>query len=192
MRILAGQFKGRNLLSPPGRRTTRPITGLVRKSLFDTLAPWLTDALVLDLFCGTGTIGLEALSRGARRCAFADRDRAAIGRLKRNIEQLGVADRTDVWSGDLFARLGGWLKALDAPVDLAFCDPPFAAARGWDWSQATASLFDPVGEVLAGDGRLVLRTPAGAEPPEQLGRLRRSGQKDYGDQSVAFFARENG
>ena len=70
MRILAGRFKGRNLLPPSGGGQTRPITGRARKSLFDILAPHLQGALVLDLYCGTGTMGLEALSRGAAEVVF--------------------------------------------------------------------------------------------------------------------------
>ena len=68
MQIMAGQFKGRKLLPPKGSKTTRPITGLARKSLFGILAPWLPEATVLDLFAGTGTIGIEALSHGAAMC----------------------------------------------------------------------------------------------------------------------------
>ena len=85
MRILAGEYKGRKLLPPPGRAQTRPITGSVKKSLFDMLGVRLVDAIVVDLYCGTGTIGLEALSRGAARCYFAERDRAVLERLRRNI-----------------------------------------------------------------------------------------------------------
>lgn len=187
MRILAGQFKGRNLLSPKGSRTTRPMTGLVKKSLFDTLSGDLPDAVVADLFCGTGTIGLEALSRGARFCVFADRDRSVIQRLRRNLEDLQVGDRSSVWAGDLFARLGGWLAGLDDRLDLAFVDPPYDAARSWDWPEVAGTLFLPLAGALADGGLVVLRCPRGVQPPPKIGPLVESRQKAYSGESLTFY-----
>ena len=114
MRIIAGQYKGREILSPVGRETTRPITGLVRKSLFGMLGEDLTGQTVLDLYCGTGTLGLEALSRGAEHCWFADRDRSALHLLRRNLELLGAGDRGTIWPGDVVSRLAGWVGGLGA------------------------------------------------------------------------------
>ncbi|MBI5724308.1 MAG: RsmD family RNA methyltransferase [Planctomycetes bacterium] len=108
--ILAGSLKGRHLLEPPVGANTRPITGLAKKSLFDILGPALDGAAVADLYCGTGTMGLEAISRGAASCRFAERDRAVVERLKRNIRDMGVADRSTVWAGDVEVRLADWLR----------------------------------------------------------------------------------
>ena len=94
MRILAGSLKGREVLPPPGMNT-RPITSMVKKSLFDTLAPYLQDAVVADLYCGTGTMGIEAISRGAKQCYFADRDSGALSRLRKNIQTLGLDERSE-------------------------------------------------------------------------------------------------
>jgi 16S rRNA (guanine966-N2)-methyltransferase len=187
MRILAGEFKGRLLLSPPTALTTRPITAAAKKSLFDILAPRLVDAVVVDLYCGTGTMGLEALSRGAGQCTFADRDRRVLELLRRNIQTLGVQDRCEVWSGDIPHRLAEWLGPLAGPLDVAFVDPPYADARSWSWPAATAVIFDPLAAHLAADGLVVLRVPANLPVPEHLGALAVRRTKRYGDMAVHLF-----
>ena len=93
MHLHAGRFKGRVLLGPPAGSSTRPITGLAKKSLFDTLADWMPEAVAVDLYCGTGSMGLEALSRGARRVAFGEMDRRVLERLRRNIDAIGRSRR---------------------------------------------------------------------------------------------------
>jgi 16S rRNA (guanine966-N2)-methyltransferase len=192
MRILAGEFKGRTLLSPPTALTTRPITAAAKKSLFDILAPRLVDAAVVDLYCGTGTMGLEALSRGAGRCVFADRDRRVLELLRRNIQTLGVQDRCTIWSGDIPHHLAGWLGQLAGPVDVAFVDPPYADARSWSWPEATASIFDPLAAHLAADGLVVLRVPANLAVPDRLGALAVRRTKRYGDMAVHLFGTAGG
>ena len=101
MRIIAGEFRGR-LLVEPRFDTTRPITDRAKQSLFDILSPILEDAVVYDCFCGTGSMGLECLSRGARHATFFDMDRHALAGLKKNIETLGVQDRAKIMAGDIF------------------------------------------------------------------------------------------
>src|SRR5918997_2078096 len=98
MRIIAGEFRGRKLL-PPGGDVTRPVTDRVKQSLFDILTPLLDNAIVYDCFAGTGSMGLECLSRGARRAVFFEADRSAMERLRKNIATLGVADRATVRAG---------------------------------------------------------------------------------------------
>ncbi len=192
MRILSGSFKGRNLLSPPGKATTRPMTGRVKKSLFDMLHARLEGARVLDLYCGTGTMGLEALSRGAGRCWFAERDREVVDRLRRNIAEVGVEALCEVWRGSIPARLAHWLDTLDAPADLAFVDPPFAQVRRWSWDRSDREIFTPLGEHLARDGLAVLRVPGKIDAPERLATLRRSDLREYGGMSVALYAPSEG
>ena len=186
LRIGAGSMRGRKLLPPPGRGT-RPITGMVKKSLFSMLSGRLNGATVLDLYCGTGTLGLEALSGGARRCFFAEWDRAVLERLRRNIEDCGVGEVAVVWAGNIESRLSEWLDQPDAPVDLAFVDPPYDSARDWGWERITKKVFAPLGEVLADDGLVILRLPSDLAPPEQLGRLLLQRQREYGQMVVAFY-----
>jgi 16S rRNA (guanine966-N2)-methyltransferase len=128
MRIIAGEFRGRTIL-PPAGDATRPITDRAKQSLFDVLAPRLPDALVYDCFCGTGSLGLEALSRGARACTFLDIDRQAIARLTQNITNLNVADRSRILHGDLFKWFQLAHNRPDAAnasgADIVFLDPPY-------------------------------------------------------------------
>ena len=186
MRIIAGLYKGRELLSPPGSQT-RPITGAVKKSLFGMLGEDLSGAVVVDMYSGTGTLGLEALSRGAAMAYFAERDRAVVQRLRRNIQTLGVAARCVVWTGDVSAGLKDWLGQLDRPIDVAFVDPPYAEARNWSWQRVAECIFQPLGERLAADGVVVLRLPKEAQPPEALGGLTVRRIKHYGGEMVALL-----
>jgi len=189
MRILAGRYKGRTLLPPPGKARTRPITSRARKSLFDTLSGYLEDSLVLDLYCGTGTMGLEALSRGARYCVFAERDRNVVARLQRNIHTFGAEDACEVWRGDIRRGLRSRLAGLDTGAGVAFVDPPYADARRWDWDEIEAKIFAPLAEKLADDGLVVLRTPKGLEIPGAIGPLVRIRTKKYGSMIVTLLGK---
>src|SRR5688500_4617896 len=102
VRIIAGQFRGRKMLPQVGTGAERPITDRVKQSLFDILTPLLDDAVVYDCFSGTGSMGLECLSRGAGQVTFFDADRSALQRLRKNIETLGVQKQAAVIPGDLF------------------------------------------------------------------------------------------
>src|SRR4029450_13179804 len=106
MRIIAGEFKGRRLVTPRGA-TTRPTADQVRIALMDTLGPRLPDARVLDLFAGSGSVGLEALSRGAAHATFVERDPRAVEALDENIRTLGVESRAGLGRGDVPRRRGG-------------------------------------------------------------------------------------
>ena len=125
MRIVAGAWRGRILVAPPGQ-ATRPTADRVRQALFDMLlhAPWggrplIEDAVVLDAFAGTGAMGLEALSRGAARCVFIESDPAALRALRANIAACRAADRCRVVAADVLGVGGGEAAAL------AFLDPPY-------------------------------------------------------------------
>jgi len=187
MRILSGKYRGRVLLPPPKQAQTRPITGRAKKSLFDTLGERMDDAVVLDLYSGTGTMGIEALSRGAAWCIFAEKDRKVVARLRRNIEAVGAGSVTDVWCGDIRSTLRGRLPGLDRRIDVAFVDPPYADARRWDWTRAQANIFAPLVDKLAGDGTIVLRTPKGLELPTDLAGLTVMRTKKYGGMIVTLL-----
>ena len=188
MHILAGEYKGRKLLSPPARGPTRPMTGRVKKSLFDTLAPHLAGAVVADLYCGTGTGGLEALSRGAKHCFFAERDRQVLARLRRNIDALGLERRCTIWRGDLTRRLAARLAEMDPEIDVALVDPPYADARRWSWETVATQIFTPLAGRLSPDGVVVLRVPAKLQTPETVGPLEIRRRKAYGDMALVFLA----
>ncbi len=125
MRIIAGAWRGRPLLSPPGL-ATRPTSDRTREALFSMLQSRLgsfEDLHVADLFAGTGALGLEALSRGAARCTFVESDRAAIGALRDNVAKLGAVDRADIRQQDAGRIAGG-------PYHLVFLDPPYRSGLG--------------------------------------------------------------
>lgn len=123
MRIIAGKWRGRSLIAPPGD-TTRPTADRTREALFSMLTSRLggfEGLKVADLFAGTGALGIEALSRGASHCTFVENDRAAIAALRTNVEKLGAAADIRAQSAETFA--GG-------PFDLALLDPPYGAGLG--------------------------------------------------------------
>jgi len=128
MRIVGGGDRGRRLYAPRGRGT-RPTAERVREALFDILGPAVRGTRVLDLFAGTGAVGIEALSRGAARSVFVEKEREAVRALRRNLAALGASRKAArVVVGDVVTVLP-LLAREEAPVDLAFLDPPYAAPR---------------------------------------------------------------
>lgn len=122
MRVIAGSAKGRTLVAPRGGGT-RPATDRIRETLFAILEPDLIDARVLDLFAGAGTLGIEALSRGAAYVTFVERSPDALAALRKNLAATGFTDQSEVVSQDV----AGFLRRRPiAAYDIAFCDPPFA------------------------------------------------------------------
>ena len=121
MRIVAGKHKGRHLTSPNDFRV-RPTAEHVRAALLDLLKPDLPDASVLDLFAGTGALGLEALSRGARRCDFVETRPASLHALKANVVALGLRKNTRIFKRDALPFAGA---LTEGAYDLAFVDPPY-------------------------------------------------------------------
>lgn len=143
MRIIAGTAKGRTLRTPA--RGTRPLIGRAREALFSSIGSALPGARVLDLFAGSGSLGLEALSRGAESAVFVERDRAAIDVLQRNVDAVGLGGEV------VRAAAGAFLLADDRVYDLVFVDPPFAMAGG-----EVDGVLAAIGSRLAADGILVV------------------------------------
>ena len=156
MRIIAGEFRGRQLLGPESD-TTRPITDRVKQSLFDIIAPDIPGSIVYDCFSGTGSQGLESLSRGARQAVFFEADRSAITRLKKNIATLQVEDRAKVVAGDLFKWFSAARSAEKATV--IFLDPPyrFIVERSEQLRQLVSAMLK---DHLSPEGYIVLRHDA--------------------------------
>lgn len=155
MRIVAGALGGRRLVAPAGD-ATRPTTDRVREALFSILGGRgvIDGARVLDLYAGTGALGLEALSRGAVHATFVEAGRPALVALRDNVKALGVGDATSV----VAARAERWAKtaAVDAPFDLVLADPPWA-----DVARACETIATLAGRgLVAGDGLVVLEHAA--------------------------------
>ncbi len=172
MRIIAGRYKRQKLQINPGL-TTRPIVDRAKQKLFDRLESDLENAKVLDVFSGTGSMGLEALSRGASTCVFIERDHKAHELLRSNVAQLKVEEETMCWRTDAI-RCSYRPKGLPqfVPFDVIFFDPPYEMARGE--LKANTKLYQAI-QRLACDtvssptALLVLRIPEKLEPevPEE-------------------------
>jgi 16S rRNA (guanine966-N2)-methyltransferase len=182
MRIIAGEFRGRPLLSPQGD-TTRPITDRVKQSLFDILAPLLPEARVYDCFAGTGSMGLECLSRGATHATFFETDRSAITLLKKNIQTFDLAERAMVIPTDIFR----WFHDAPAPpqrANIIFLDPPYRFLR--EKSEALQQLAKQMMlHHLASDGTLVFRHDQADSLA--LPALQVYDQRTYGSMAIEFL-----
>lgn len=128
MRIIAGSAKGRRLKAPPRHSLMRPILSRIRQSLFDTIRPKVMACHFLDLYAGTGIVGLEAISRGANFVAFVEQSREGLRLIESNVKILSAADKTSVMSGDVLGGALNLLRARLAPdflFDLVFLSPPY-------------------------------------------------------------------
>lgn len=123
MRVISGQAKGRPLKAVPGQ-TTRPTTDKVKEALFSMIGPYFDGENVLDLFAGTGGLGIEALSRGAGRCVFIDANPRSVDIVKRNLEATGMTDRAEVFRNDARKAIK-LLEKREIRFDLIFLDPPY-------------------------------------------------------------------
>jgi 16S rRNA (guanine966-N2)-methyltransferase len=185
VRIVGGNLGGRVLRAPPGA-ATRPTSEKVREAVFnilDSLAP-AAGAHVLDLFAGTGALGLEALSRGALHATFVDSARAAVTAIRNNLRALGVADRATVVAGD--AVVSAARHAPAAPWRLVFVDPPYRS----DLATRAVAALPP--DHLAADAVIVIEHDRHNVPPDQVGSLLRTDQRRYGDTLISFFAAPRG
>lgn len=128
MRVIAGEARGRTLVAPEGR-TVRPTSDRVREAVFNALYSLggVDGTTVVDLFAGSGALGIEALSRGASQAVFVETDPDAVDAIRTNLATLGFDDRAEIVVRDVFT----WLAAPTAVVDLAFADPPYELDR-WD------------------------------------------------------------
>jgi 16S rRNA (guanine966-N2)-methyltransferase len=188
VRIVGGNLGGRVLRAPSGA-ATRPTSEKVREAVFDILGSLdsafsFGGAHVLDLFAGTGALGLEALSRGAAHATFVDSARSAVTAIRGNLRALGVADRATVVAGD--AVVSAARHAPAAPWRLVFVDPPYRSDLA---RRAVAAL--PADHLAAG-AVIVIEHDRHNAPPDRVGSLLRTDQRRYGDTLISFFAAPRG
>jgi 16S rRNA (guanine966-N2)-methyltransferase len=178
MRIIAGERKGHTIFAPKGLET-RPTSDRVRENVFNIVAPWVEDARVLDLYAGSGSMGLEALSRGAASVVFVESEPDAVRAIERNLDKLRLTGATVVRAG----VTTGLAQEASAgrKYDLVLADPPYAMT---DYD--TLARYLP--RVLADDGLLVFESAARTEP-ELSGLAVRTSRK-YGSTRVTVFEHE--
>ena len=174
MRVVGGELGGRRLLAPRGWRV-RPTSERVREAIFSALDD-VSGARVLDLYCGTGALAIEALSRGASSAVLVDHDtRPALG----NVENLGLRERVELVRGDALS----WLERAGGSFDLVFLDAPYRLAQ-----RVGPELDSNLPRLLARGGRVVIESPArGPLRLESLASLR---DRRYGGTQVTFYGVE--
>lgn len=177
MRLTGGHDRGRRIKAPRGL-STRPTAAKVREAIFNILGP-PGDEAVLDLFAGTGALGLEALSRGAPSVTFVDHDRRAILALRRNLEVTGLQGRAQVLACDVREAL----RRLPPPARFGwvFVDPPYAS----DLVEVTLGALDC--RLLAQGGVVVVEHDRRHEPPASHAHLHRTDLRYYGDTGLSFY-----
>jgi 16S rRNA (guanine(966)-N(2))-methyltransferase RsmD len=183
VRIVAGSLGGRVLRAPPGA-ATRPTSERVREALFSILGPPVADSLVLDLFAGSGALGLEALSRGAGRAVFVDKARPAADILRRNLAELGVAARAEVVVGDALAFIAQDARGARGdrgPYRWVFIDPPYRT------DLAVRALEALPRAALTSDAVVVVEHDRRNSPAEAHGDLLRTDSRRYGDTCLSLF-----
>ena len=175
MRVVAVSPRGRPIVAPEGEGT-RPTTDRAREATFNSLVSLgaVEDAKVVDLFAGSGAMGIEALSRGAASCAFLERDRKALDSIRHNIKTLQLTDNTTVLSGDVMTNVVALRN-----VDLVLADPPYDFDRWTDLLTVLNLVIAPGGVVVTESGREI-------QPPEGWEAIR---SKRYGRAWVAFLQR---
>ena len=191
MRIIAGSKRGLNLLSPktPG---SRPITDRVKESLFSVLYKYdlPNGALVADLFCGIGSLGLEALSRGAKFVTFVEKDPRIIAILKKNIEKAGFVMKSKATRANAFA-IGAPAGHIEDLYDLVFVDPPYSATMNVGAGSALSGLLDILGDQTTAEGIIIVRTSHEVSLLGQYGPFRIEECRQWGTMTVTILTKTN-
>jgi len=184
MRIIAGLYRSRSLEAPLGL-ATRPSSDRLRETLFNVLAPRIVGAAFLDLYAGSGAVGIEALSRGAARAVFVERAPAALKALRGNLAKLGISGGFRIDSSTVAAALKH-LGKENQRFDLVFLDPPWDAAAEY---AATLGFLGGSASGLLADGALVIAEHRRKERLEEhYGALERTRLLEQGDASLSFYA----
>jgi 16S rRNA (guanine966-N2)-methyltransferase len=185
MRIIAGSYRSRTLAAPPGM-ATRPTSDRLRETLFNVLAPRIQGAQFLDLYAGSGAVGLEALSRGAANVDFVERAEPALRALRANLNRLGVTAGFRIHS----ASVGSVLRKMKpgAAFDLVFLDPPYDAAA--EYAATLGLLGGLAAGVLRSDSQVIAEHRKKQRLEDRYGTLSRTRLLEQGDAALSFYALE--
>jgi len=181
VRVTGGSLKGKKL-SPLRGLNIRPTSDYVRESIFNILIGMVEDAVVLDLFAGTGSLGIESLSRGASKAAFVDKAPQAIKVISRNVHACVLEGRSHILKRNVFWGLD-FLKPISQAFDLIFVDPPYEK----DFAKRTLQLLDDA-EIISPGADIVVEHSSREILPEKTSRLILSDQRRYGKTLVSFYS----
>ena len=173
MRVIAGEFRSRKLKSIPGV-ATRPTPDRLRETLFDILQTRIEGAAFVDAYAGTGAVGIEALSRGARHAFFLERNRVALEAIRENLAALKLEARTTVLAGPVLLTLSR------CPADIVFLDPPYEQEREYAAALELLAQNPPPLTIVQHSVRLAME--------EECGALRRTRVVKQGDNALTFFS----
>ena len=173
MRVIAGEFRSRRLKSIPGD-ATRPTPDRLRETLFNILALRIEGATFLDAYAGTGAVGIEALSRGARHAFFLERNRHALETIRENLASLGLERRATVVAGPVLVTMA------HSEADIVFLDPPYDLEREYGAALELLSEAPP--------SLVVAQHPVRLAIADAYGSLRRTRTAKQGDNALSFFA----
>lgn len=177
MRIIAGDYKGRRIETPENN-DIRPTTDKVKEAMFSIIGPYIDDSVFVDLFSGTGNLGLEALSRGAAKCYFCDSSRVSIGIIKRNIKYCKAEEYSVVYAGDFRQSL----QKIKDKVDVFLLDPPYEAGYYEDAFESIADL-----DLLAEDGIIVAEHRSDLELPDEIAGFEKIKERKYGHIVLSIY-----
>lgn len=181
MRVIAGDFKGRRL-DPIEGMDIRPTSDKVKESLFNILGNSVIDSVFLDLFGGTGAIGIEALSRGAKHVVFIDSSAKSIKVLKGNLDKLNIKDKAEVYNTDYSTAISKLYK-YGRQFDIVFIDPPYRVGI----AESALKEIDK-NPILAQSGIIVVEHDTKDDMPEKAGKLFKYRIKHYGSTSLSFYS----
>ncbi|MBQ9097070.1 MAG: 16S rRNA (guanine(966)-N(2))-methyltransferase RsmD [Clostridia bacterium] len=177
MRVISGSARGAKLKTIEGN-DTRPTTDKVKGAIFNILANDVYGKKVLDLYAGSGALGIEALSRGADMAVFAEKNAAAVEIIKKNLEHTKLVDKAKILKNDVFAVI----KTASEKFDLIFLDPPYAD----ELAGTTIKAIDEA-KILADGGIIIAETDDGQTLPETVGELRLYDKRKYGRVNINFY-----
>ncbi len=181
LRVIAGKARGRRLKSVPGE-STRPITDRVKESLFDIIGPDINGASLFDLFAGTGSVGIEALSRGAKFVRFNDSNRLAVATIHSNLETTGLEKSAEVLKMDTFTLLN---RPADRKFDYVYIAPP----QYQDLWKRTLSIVDKRTDWLSEDAWVIVQIHPVEYGQVSLSNLTEFDRRQYGSTLLVFYER---
>ena len=183
MRVISGKARGLKL-NAPKNDDVRPTTDRVKESLFNIINPYIMDSHILDLFAGTGSLGIECLSRGANKCIFVDNSKESINIVKSNIKKARVENESIVLNLDFKSAVNS-LALKNEKFDVIFMDPPYYKNM---FSDALGGIDN--NNLLKEDGIIVVEHDTKDEFPENIGRLYKNREKKYGNTTLTFYKME--